>query len=140
MKLGPPYTDVRIEVPPMMTIYDLRSMPGLMSVNLWPPASGPEIELTFGTAMGSDPVAEDHLRNEVERITERPVLAIRRRGAETADPHKFSPLRPWDLRSGGRCKHCLAPMSAHPMHCEVRARPEGDKRPAELSFNALSAT
>jgi hypothetical protein len=54
-------------------------------------------------------------------------------------PHSFKPLRPWDaLYSGGRCRACFAPKYAHPMHCWVAARPLGDKRRAELSFEALS--
>lgn len=55
-------------------------------------------------------------------------------------PHKFTPLRPWDMRPGGRCRHCLIPMSAHPVHGWIRARAIGDKRPAELTFEALSST
>lgn len=55
------------------------------------------------------------------------------------EPHSFRPLRPWDMRRGGRCRHCYAPMFAHPMHCWVRARPMGDKSKAELSFDALTA-
>lgn len=53
-------------------------------------------------------------------------------------PHKFCPLRPWDiLRRNGRCAHCYAPRYAHPMHCWVAARPLGDNRPAELTFEML---
>lgn len=78
--LGAPYTDVRIEVPDI-SLYDLRpALPGLMTINLCPPAAGPEIELVFATGEGCGPVEEDFLRSEVERITRRPVLAIRRRG------------------------------------------------------------
>jgi hypothetical protein len=52
-------------------------------------------------------------------------------------PHKFFPLRPWDIRPNGRCRHCYAPKNAHPMHCWVLARPLGDKRKAELTFEML---
>lgn len=53
-------------------------------------------------------------------------------------PHAFRPIRPWDLRGGGRCRHCYLPMNAHPIHFWARARPLGDKRKAELSFEYLS--
>lgn len=78
MSFGSPYTDVRIETPDI-SVYDLRGLPGLMSINMYPPASGPEVELVFGTAEGRGPVAEHFIRSEVERITRRPVLASRRR-------------------------------------------------------------
>lgn len=80
MTLGPPYTDVRVEVPDI-SIYDLRGVPGLISVGLHPPASGPEVEFVFGTARGCGAADEDFLRKEVERITRRSVLAVRRRYA-----------------------------------------------------------
>lgn len=73
-----PFTDLRIERP-----YNwgwIETLPGLMSIDLHPPSSGPEIELTFGTAPGADhPATEDYLRQEVERLVGRPVLASRRR-------------------------------------------------------------
>jgi hypothetical protein len=80
MSFGPPFTDVRVEVPDI-SIYDLRSsLPGLMAVNMHPPASGPEVEFVFGTAEGASGAAsEDFIRSEVERITGRSVLACRRR-------------------------------------------------------------
>jgi hypothetical protein len=53
-------------------------------------------------------------------------------------PHSFRPLRWWDaFRGNGRCRHCLIPRSAHPVHGWIRARALGDKRKAELSFEAL---
>jgi hypothetical protein len=60
--------------------------------------------------------------------------------SETATgPHTFRPLRWWDaLRSNGRCAHCYIPRSAHPVHGWIRARPLGDKRKAELTFEAMS--
>ena len=54
-------------------------------------------------------------------------------------PHRFRPLRWWDaLHAGGRCRHCLIPRHAHPVRCWVGARALGDKRKAELSFDALN--
>lgn len=52
-------------------------------------------------------------------------------------PHSFKPLRPWDLRSNGRCQGCLLPKLAHPVHCWVPARAWGDKRAAELTWESL---
>lgn len=57
----------------------------------------------------------------------------------TTGPHTFRPLRPWDLRSNGRCRHCLLPMHAHPVHAWVVARPLGDRRRAEVKWENLSA-
>lgn len=56
----------------------------------------------------------------------------------STSPHGFKPLRPWDMRPGGRCRHCLLPCNAHPIHYWAPSRPLGDKRKAELSFEALS--
>lgn len=77
-----PYTDVRVEKFDL-SVYDLpAALPGLVAIHFNPPASGPEYELVFETAEGASPVSEDFLRAEVERITRRSVLAVRRRGAE----------------------------------------------------------
>lgn len=85
MNLTAPYTDVRIEVPDI-SLYDLRqALPGVKNIDLYPPASGPEIELTFGTAEGCAPAEQGYIRTEVERITGRPVLAIRRRGDDPSE-------------------------------------------------------
>lgn len=73
-----PFWDVRVEVPDI-SVYDFRQFPGLVAINLHPPASGPEVELVFDTAEGAEPVDEDFLREEVERYTRRSVLAMRRR-------------------------------------------------------------
>lgn len=55
------------------------------------------------------------------------------------EPHRFRPLRLRDaFYGGGRCRHCRVPMSAHPIHCYVAARPLGDKSRAELTWEALS--
>lgn len=55
-------------------------------------------------------------------------------------PHRFKPLRAWDaLYGGGRCEACYATRSAHPMHCWVAARPFGDRRKAELTFEMLNS-
>lgn len=80
MNLGPPYTDVRVEPFDRPTVYELRMvMPGLISIDFHPPASGPEVELTFATAENAEAVGEDFIKGAVERLTGRPVLAIRRR-------------------------------------------------------------
>ena len=79
-----PYTDVRIERP-----YDWRwieALPGLVSIDFHPPASGPEIELVFGTAEGAEPADLDFIHAEVERVTGRPVLASRRRVEPNTEP------------------------------------------------------
>lgn len=52
--------------------------------------------------------------------------------------HKFRPLTWRDrLRSSGRCEACFLPKVMHPIHFYVPARPLGDKRPAEASWEAL---
>lgn len=78
--LGPPYTDVRIERPRSLALLD--GLPKLAAINLQPPASGPEIELTFATLGALDPDSEDRVRQQVEDATGRPVLAIRQRDGE----------------------------------------------------------
>lgn len=55
-------------------------------------------------------------------------------------PHKFRPLRPWDLRRNGRCSHCYLPRWAHPVHCWVPARPLGSRRRAEVTWENLHGT
>ena len=57
--------------------------------------------------------------------------------AATTSPHKFVPLRPWDIRPGGRCRHCFIPRNAHPIHYWAPARPYGDKSKAVLSWESL---
>ena len=52
--------------------------------------------------------------------------------------HSFRPLHLWDCRPGGRCRRCLLPCHAHPIHYDAPARPKGDTRKAELSFATLS--
>jgi hypothetical protein len=71
--------DVRIERRGARRFVIADPLPGLVRIDFDPPASGPEVELTFGTAPGADPADEDFLRREVERIGGYPVLAIRRR-------------------------------------------------------------
>ena len=78
MDLGSPYTDVRVETPSGWQW--ITALPGLLTINLHPPASGPEIELVFGTGVGVDAADEDYIKSEVERVLQRPVLAIRQRG------------------------------------------------------------
>jgi hypothetical protein len=77
MALGGPFHDLRVERPTEWRW--IEALPGLVSIDLQPPASGLEIELTFGTAWGSDPVDETFLRKAVESHIGRPVLAYRRR-------------------------------------------------------------
>jgi hypothetical protein len=59
--------------------------------------------------------------------------------SDAVSPHTFRPLQPWDaLRRNGRCKRCFLPRVAHPIHnAWVPARPLGDKRRAELSWENL---
>lgn len=79
-RFGPPWFDVRIERAGAQRFVRADPIPGLIRIDFDPPASGPEAELTFGTTIGGvDPVDEDFLRAEVERISGFPVLAIRRR-------------------------------------------------------------
>lgn len=76
-----PYMDVRIEIPDI-SLYDLRpALPGLMRINLYPAASSDrEIKLVFGThENASRPDDQEFIREEVERITKKQVLAIRTR-------------------------------------------------------------
>lgn len=82
-RFGPPFFDVRVERWTCWRFLRWDPPPGLVRIDLDPPAAGPEAELTFGTASGVEPVDEDFLRAEVERITGQPVLAIRRRGARS---------------------------------------------------------
>lgn len=77
MRLIGPYTDVRIERPRTLGLFD--NLPGLVAIDLQPPASGPEIELTFGTAEGSEAADERFICLRVEKLTGREVLASRRR-------------------------------------------------------------
>jgi hypothetical protein len=73
------YTDVRVERFDV-SVYDLpTALPGLVSIDFNPPSSGPEYELTFASAEGADAPTEDFIRQEVERVTLRTVLAIRQR-------------------------------------------------------------
>lgn len=59
--------------------------------------------------------------------------------SDTTNPHHFHPLRPWDLlRPSGRCICCFLPKDAHPIRYWAPARPVGDKRPAEISWEALT--
>lgn len=76
MNLGAPYTDIRIEA--VRSLAMVESLPGLVSIDLQPPASGPEIELTFGTAKNAIPIEVEFLEAEVERLVGRTVLASRR--------------------------------------------------------------
>jgi hypothetical protein len=76
-----PFTHVRIE-PPHYTVAELRAaLPGLVQIELHPPAAGPEIELVFGTETTAPThPSEARFRAEVERVTGRSVLALAVRG------------------------------------------------------------
>lgn len=82
---GPPYTDVRIEPPMCHTVADLKRIfpASLMQVNMHPPASGPEIELVFGTPEGAEPCAEDLVVAAVQSGLGTQVLASRTRGEDS---------------------------------------------------------
>lgn len=90
-------TDVRVERFDL-SVYDLPTvLPGLVSINFDPPASGPEYELTFASAPNCDPPSEDFIRSEVEQMTGRSVLAIRQRSerpGEDLEPRE--PESRWD--------------------------------------------
>jgi hypothetical protein len=86
-----PYYDLRIALPD--TLARLDNVEGLISINMEPPASGPEIELTIGTIDGVERT-EDYVRRQVEIVTKSSILAFRRRertiGMELEDPGWFS--------------------------------------------------
>jgi len=85
MSLGAPYTDIRID---RLALPYVLNLPGLYSIQLYPPASGPEIELTFATAHDCEPASQGDLENEVVRVCGYEPLAVRRRaepGPEVAE-------------------------------------------------------
>jgi hypothetical protein len=66
-----------------------------------------------------------------------PHQSQRKPGVSTS-PHRFRPLRWWDaFRGPGRCRHCLLPRDAHPIHYWAPARALGDKTKAELTWENL---
>lgn len=74
-----PFTEIRIERIAFFSPFE--AMAGLIHIDLDPPSTGhdgAEMGLTFGTALDCLPVSEDFLRSEVERMTQKPVLASRR--------------------------------------------------------------
>lgn len=97
--LGPPYVDVRVEVLEITIGEIRREFPtSLHSVNLHPPASGPEIELVFGTPVGGEAAAEGVVRTAVERSLGCAVLAIRTRTEDPEGEIDPSLLRSWASR------------------------------------------
>lgn len=48
--------------------------------------------------------------------------------AATCGPHSFQPVRWWDNRNIGRCRHCYLPRFMHPVKYWTEARPLGDFR------------
>jgi hypothetical protein len=77
-----PYYDLRIALPD--TLARLDNVEGLISINMEPPASGPEIELTIGTIDGVERT-EEYVRRQVEIVTKSSILASRRRDSDPAD-------------------------------------------------------
>ena len=78
--LGPPYFDIRIPIVEITVGEFLREFPDLDSINLHPFASGPEIELVFGTPEDTEPRTLGSVIEAVER-TGITVFASRRRTA-----------------------------------------------------------
>lgn len=73
-----PFTDVRITWPPRWDW--IEEMGGLVQINLKPPASGPEIELTImATEFSGRQDVEDAVRAQIEAMTRSTVLAMRQR-------------------------------------------------------------
>lgn len=70
-----PLTDIRIEAP--WTWDWISRVHDLVAINLVPPASGPEIELTLGSSWVQ--VTEKGIHGAIEQATGKSVLAIRRR-------------------------------------------------------------
>lgn len=90
--VGAPYYELRIALPD--TLARLDNVEGLIAINMEPPASGPEIELTIGTIDGVEHT-EEYVRRQVEFVTKSAVLAIRGRedGIELEPPGWFSQSR-----------------------------------------------
>jgi hypothetical protein len=55
---------------------------------------------------------------------------------QTTAPHRFKPLRPWDIRPEGRCRHCYLPSYIHPVRSWTAARQ--DMRAAEVTWETLA--
>lgn len=88
-----PYVDVRIERPQTLEVLDGLWASGLMTIDFFPPASGPEIELTFGAFIpGETPKPADFevfVKGMVEQAIRREggrVLAVRSRDPDDPDP------------------------------------------------------
>lgn len=86
-----PYVDVRIERPRTLEVLDGLWASGLMTIDFFPDATGPEIELTFGAFDPSAPkptaeVFETFTKGMVEQATGQTVLAIRSRDPDDPDP------------------------------------------------------
>lgn len=63
---------VRIE-PPTKTVLELRSIPDLLSIEMHPPAAGPEVELVFADLPEG---SEEAFRERVELATGCRILAL----------------------------------------------------------------
>lgn len=83
-----PYVDVRIERPRSLSVLDGLMASGLATIDFCPPASGPEIELTFGVFAEGIPADgfEAFVRGMVEQVTGQSVLGLRTRNPEDPDP------------------------------------------------------
>lgn len=87
-----PYVDVRIERPQTFAVLDGLWASGLMTIDFFPPARGPEIELTFGSFAPDEMSTADFylfVKGMVEQAL-RPggqgVLAVRVRTPDDPDP------------------------------------------------------
>lgn len=97
---SPPYVDLRIERPHGFESLNKLPTDLLMSIDLHPYCTGPEIELTFGMPTGNptkvamDALAfEKYVCERVESLLEKPVLAVRSRDTERRPVIAASPLR-----------------------------------------------
>lgn len=84
-----PFIEVRIERPRTLEVLDGLWASGLVTIDFFPPASGPEIALWFGAfAPGQIPtteVFETFVKGMVEQATGQTVLAITARSSADVD-------------------------------------------------------
>jgi hypothetical protein len=86
-----PFVDIRIEAPRSLALLDGLTVYGLTTINFHPPASGPEIELTFGTFTDGDKRPgwenfEEFIKGMVATVTAQTVLQSRVRNPDDPDP------------------------------------------------------
>lgn len=87
---GAPFIEVRIERPRTLEVLDGLWASGLVTIDFFPPASGPEIALWFGAFDPSAPkptaeVFETFVKGMVEQATGQTVLAITARSSADVD-------------------------------------------------------